>query len=1067
MKQHYLIGIFMAATILTACTDEDQSISTPQDGVLKATVEGNKISSRAGFVPKDQTNPGAFYWSKDDKIGVTTDQASAQFSQMTLTEGIGQSSGSFEGTISGNIQGYAVYPYNEKHSINGSTLTYYFKPEYTYDTVDADFATPQQGYGNSFNPAMFGQISNGNVTFKHLGGVCCIKIPTLPTGSDYKLKLISDKKISGSYTTTDLSAEPVITATTATTGDEKTVTITFSNNNQNTSGVFYVPVPVGEHTLRLKVTNSSQEEVINTALGTFNFTRRFLKELALNNGTINGGEAREVASASSVKDELAKSDIVAVTGNISGNATVEIPASTSTGSNESKNVIFEKVAEKTALTVVDKAAGGATPVKGLTLSFAANETTEIDKAPSVTITTPQTTTTLAAVSGSLKLKEVTASTAENTLIVGTGVTINTLKIVKGNVRVNNGAVVNAITNEIPGGNTKVTIIKETGAQLLGKLDNAKFNVIDAAIADLEETAKNGGSYTLTQDLVLSRALNVQGSTMTLNLNGHSIKPKAGGLDAIEGLNTVDGLILVRRGAHLTINDSSNGKGSIDYNEESTIYTAVKLTDSNDGSTGPEAVLTVNGGTLKGYSAGICGNGTRHGTQITINGGTITAANTDATNDVAGIYHPQDGTLTVNEGNISGLTGIEIRAGKLIVNGGTIESTATEFNNKSNGSGTTIIGAAVAVSQHTTNKALKATIKGTSVLNAPYALYEEDLQDEKATDQISLEVSGGTLNGKMHSENCKSFITGGTFSDLSTALEYFGTTANVAINKDCSISNLTIQAEMTVSIDLNKKAITITDKYTNCVYGNLTLSNGTFNDNKGGLGLEADNAKLELNGIHYNSSEGSGGIFNDKNIQNTTLTIKNSDINGGFYGVSTNASTDPVGSTTFNFEDSHFKAAETPFIINIPATVLIKGCTFSGGNHQAAFIRGGNCTIEDSDFTLNATLSTNHSENNRLKTWEDGNRATFAGITIGNYLNTAYQYPTIVNMKNVKVTTSGTNASLFPAMHVCANSDTDKAVTITYDDQCSFTSAGYSTPIEYGTVNITVNNEAKTANIANN
>ena len=91
--------------------------------------------------------------------------------------------------------------------------------------------------------------------------------------------------------------------------------------------------------------------------------------------------------------------------------------------------------------------------------------------------------------------------------------------------------------------------------------------------------------------------------------------------------------------------------------------AVKMTIKDENAGEDNAVLTVDGGTLTGYFYGIAGNGTRHGTEITINGGKVTSENG------TGIYHPQAGTLTINEGEISGLTGVELRSGNLVMNGG--------------------------------------------------------------------------------------------------------------------------------------------------------------------------------------------------------------------------------------------------------------------------------------------------------------------------------------------------------------------------------------------------------------
>ena len=71
------------------------------------------------------------------------------------------------------------------------------------------------------------------------------------------------------------------------------------------------------------------------------------------------------------------------------------------------------------------------------------------------------------------------------------------------------------------------------------------------------------------------------------------------------------------------------------------------------------------------------------------------------------------TLNVKEGAtiIGSETGIEVRAGNLNVEGGTITSTATAYTVTPNGSGTTTVGAAIAVAQHTTGLPINANITG--------------------------------------------------------------------------------------------------------------------------------------------------------------------------------------------------------------------------------------------------------------------------------------------------------------------------------------------------------------------
>ena len=794
--------------------------------------------------------------------------------------------------------------------------------------------------------------------------------------------------------------------------------------------------------------------------------------MSISSGTITGGEAQTVSSVSEVADALGKNTAVTVSGEVSGTSNkIEVPAAQSPETPIS--IAFQSVASGAKIEFEDKATSGSGTSSVKDMTIALPETESVEVAPVVNVNMPNTTVTLSSNGGSTTIKEATASTAENTLVVDAGVTITKLIVKKGNVRVKKGATITAIERASENSNV-VKVFVESGAKYPDLSANTNFEIVDAAIAEMEAVAKAGGNFILEQDVTLFRPLVVEGA-LTLDLNGHSIKAKTTGLEQV--LNTKDAVVLVRRGAQLTINDSSNGKGSIDYfavvNKDDIsmdAYTAVKLTDGND--TGSDvAKLTVNGGMLKGYYYGISGNGTRHGTEVVINGGAITAANTE---EGTAIYHPQDGLLTVNGGTVSAPTGIEMRSGTLTVNAGAIKSTASTFDEKGNGSGTTMTGVAVAVSQHVTDKDLKVVING-GTLTGPYALYEKDLQNETGTK--ALEIKDGIFEGQVYSKNCTAFIKGGTFSDVSAleskerALIYLTDDAKLSfvLGKDCTVSPFIVLESQVVNIDLNKKTLTIDDNLEGRTFilvkgGSLKLTDGNITDNEMGISLAANNAKLELDGIVYKATAAdAAGILNDKNVQETSIIVKNSTITSGYYAVNTNAHTNPVvGSTKIVLENSHFIATETALLVNIPSTVNIDNCTFSG-NHQAAFLRGGTYTIKNSSFTLKAELESTHSENNHMKQWQDGNRAAFAGISIGNYLSSAYQYPTTVAMTGVTVKVEGTHASSFPAVHVCANAAENKGVTLTYDGSCSFTST-YNPAVEYGTANITVNGQKVESNV---
>ena len=107
--------------------------------------------------------------------------------------------------------------------------------------------------------------------------------------------------------------------------------------------------------------------------------------------------------------------------------------------------------------------------------------------------------------------------------------------------------------------------------------------------------------------------------------------------------------------------------------------------------------------------------------------------------------------------------VEIRAGEMVIDGGNYTATADPLTVTPNGNGSTVEGAAIGVSQHTTNLPTSVAIKK-GTFSGAYSIWEKDVQDEVARDVIKLSVENGTFNGSVYSQNNTSFIKGGTFSD---------------------------------------------------------------------------------------------------------------------------------------------------------------------------------------------------------------------------------------------------------------------------------------------------------------
>ena len=306
------------------------------------------------------------------------------------------------------------------------------------------------------------------------------------------------------------------------------------------------------------------------------------------------------------------------------------------------------------------------------------------------------------------------------------------------------------------------------------------------------------------------------------------------------------------------------------------------------------------------------------------------------------------------------------------------------------------------------------------------------------------------------------------SDLNNILNSGG---KGRLESDLTVANFSnITGFKPVDLDLNGHTLTFSnDNGKMCGYTiaqNTTIRNGKIvatvdesdADEKvkaplvcsSGYSLTLDNVEME--------SEGSC-VGTAVKTSNATIIVKNSTLKCNVYAVSTSADA-PVGdNVTISIEGSTLES-NTPILVNIPCDLTIKDCTVKA-LMQGMILRGGTATVSDSRFTFDTTASFTSQSNAESfanaflnSNWGTGNRVNLAAITVGNKTENSYQYPTVLDLKNTVVETVGNYASLFPAMYVWANQGEGLGVTITYDDQCTFTGG-----IVYGSENIVVNGEA--------
>lgn len=870
----YIIGL-MAVVSLASCSN-DEIWTAPTDGqsVINASFEAG-AQSRVGFT---DATPAVFFWNTGDKISVHTTSTSNPFITHTLTSGAGTGSAQFQGTLIGEgtkTSICALYPANDGHNYADNTLTFHLPDTYTYANADGQFGLVNGGVSNSTNAPMLAKIATEgsmDLNFKHLGGVFCFQIAKIPATAT-KFVFTANTKITGKFTvnmneqTPSISTQGVVSAATE---EGKTVTINFTAGTEKR--VFYIPVPTGTYEgFRWDMKNGSGEVLASFESEAKNTVDRatLLKMPLLTCSTIIGGITSSVQNVSALNtllqngatDKILPSSVTVTDATDIGSA-IEIPdayTSSSAGTDTPKvlNLTFNEVptalSEGEAIKIKGASSSSTIPTESkasIEIAIPKVENADGGNAPSFDITLPSATVTLAAAEETTTYNKVVATTATNTLIVGKGVTVKTLIVKGGNVRVNDGATVSVIERD--GGNqATVTIYKEEGANLPNLSSNTAFTVVDAAIADLLNVAKEGGTYTLTKDLTGDFTISATNDVI-INLNGHKITNKSGDTFTvnkgskltISGSGAVDnvthqkaciynnGTVILNGGTYTRSKENGinkeNSGGNSYYNilnhGEMTINPNVEVSQGGHfSSLIDNGYYNYNSGTPR---SGYVGSTNHHNPSLVINGGMFSGGINTIKNDDGAILTIVKGTFTnMTQATVQNNNIAEIRGGEFNPTGSATHAVETKAYAGSNNKGETTI-------------------------------------------------SGGTFKGELYlyngaNINTASFnITGGTFSDPG-ALAYFGDNANATIklNADMKLAKSMVVEKGTATIDLNGYTLTAAETATVEIKENTnkvvaiavkdgaqaTVTNGNIGDNTDKLSYGTyafGKAKVTLNNVSF-------------------------------------------------------------------------------------------------------------------------------------------------------------------------------------------------------------------------
>lgn len=169
---------------------------------------------------------------------------------------------------------------------------------------------------------------------------------------------------------------------------------------------------------------------------------------------------------------------------------------------------------------------------------------------------------------------------------------------------------------------------------------------------------------------------------------------------------------------------------------------------------PGATVNVSGGELKGSGlACIAGNGSegQGGTTINVSGGTLTAKPYDDTSAACGIYHPNEGTLTITGGtiNVNNGVGVLMRGGEMTMTGGEINATGDATRTGSVGDANQKIGVSGVIFDRDANYPAVATtsikIDGEAKVSGAKAAVELINDNNVADAKSAFKLKGGTYS----------------------------------------------------------------------------------------------------------------------------------------------------------------------------------------------------------------------------------------------------------------------------------------------------------------------------------
>ena len=937
--KHLFIGL-LAATAVLSCNQKEDYGFDPDLKTLSVKVE-ESASTKVGFTD----GAAEFFWTAGDQIGVNTATTKRFFPMDLNSADAGKATGTFTANMSNEPAGYAVYPYGSNWKLEGTTLTYTMPSEYTYESVDSEYANKD---GQSHNAVMWGAIENNSVFFKHLGGVIAFELNNLPVATEgitLTVRSASDRTLSGAFAL-DLTQEyPVMANTDAVNGVGSTVTVTFNTQATQTKAYVYLPVPTGViGDMDVIIANGAESYtsyydnvVINR--GDIKRAKLFFGSKELEAGGENGVTEVEsveqvagiLASSSSEEDITVKIAKVEDTDN-----NIVLPSSLNS---ETTTFAFENVANNTVINVSNVSGG----------SYDGQVIFEIpESVTGVTINAD-------IPDGEVYIKQGTvttlvASSAENTTIIGADAAVENLIVAKGNVRIEVGGRVDNITRteENPDDFTFVCCVGETpvteGAKIILTNENGEYLAADAvSLQEVIDYAKDG--------------------------------------DKIKVIANVEGDVTVIQKRDVKISIDGNGKnfnGTILVNGKSATYTTAGLTIKNLKFIGATADACIQLGK---------DNNTRYTCNVTISGCTFSAEGKVGVKSYTG--GDKNLTITGCTANETAHSLVQLKGvdGVLIENCEINSVRGMNFNNCTN---VVINSCSVDVDKYAArfgegsaaNGAAETYFISNSTLKSNCEDGDAVIVLRGTADNSTLTITGTTLEGSVEiansAKNAQVTINGvkAVFSaeDLASALTAEDNNISVVLlnNIDLPISSLGQQTGGSgeyklggvntekITIDLNKHKLNVTTTY----WSNLgakndnalfTIKNGTMTSSQttgtwNSYDLCFSNCNYNFENVVFDKAIALESAGKDFNLKGVTINETHD-----YYAmwISAKGQNVTIEDLTINSEGRGIKIDEQYVGTPAKVTLDIKDSKFTTVNKAAILVKsvaGAQINIDNVDIT---------------------------------------------------------------------------------------------------------------------